>query len=164
MKWTFVAIAVVVGAFGLLALMAIGPGGRDVPDAAAAQEAARNWTSWDETDPPRREGDGWEVDVRRGDGSVVEVNLGPELELLELDEEVGPGGGLAYDEVLGQLRERAILAARPHAGGGHVRSVEREEDGAFEVDVLRPDGKMVEVDLDGRLKFAGLEYEERGDE
>jgi hypothetical protein len=72
--------AVIVTAVVALVLLAFGPGGRDVIDAAAAQEAARNWTGWERTDPPRRRHDGWEVDVHRADGSVVEVNLGPKLE------------------------------------------------------------------------------------
>ncbi|MGH2745694.1 MAG: hypothetical protein ACRDLY_19170 [Thermoleophilaceae bacterium] len=40
----------------------------------------------------RRDGDGWEVDVVRPDGSLVEVTIGDQLELKALDEELGPAG------------------------------------------------------------------------
>jgi len=164
MKWMYLAIAVVVGAFCALTLMAIGLGGRDVPDAGAAQEAARKWTGWHETDPPRRRAGGWEVDVRRPDGSIVEVNLGRELELVELDEEVGPGGVPAHDELTGERRLQAVAAARPRAGAGVVRSVERELDGTIEVDFVLPDRTVMEVDLDAGLRITGADREELGDE
>jgi hypothetical protein len=156
--------AVIVTAVVVLVLLAFTPGSRDGVDAAAAQEVARNWTGWDKTDAPRRRRDGWEVDVHRADGSVVEVNLGPELELLELDEELGPGGGPAHDELAGELRVRAIAVAHARGGPGDVRSVELERDGSIEVDIVRADRTVLEVALDPDLHVTSVAREELGDE
>jgi hypothetical protein len=164
MRWLLLVLAVVVTASGVLALLAFGPGDGDVADASRAREAARDWTGAESTDPPRRRDGGWEVDVHRPDGSVVEVNLGPDLELIELDEELGPGGGPAHDELQGERRARAIAVAHPRAGPGIVRSVERERDGSIEVDVVRPDQTVVEVELDERLRVTDVDHEELGDE
>jgi hypothetical protein len=161
-KLQVLAGVVVVAALGVLAALALGPGDGD--DAAAAEEAARNWTDAQATDPARRREDGWEVDVHRADGSIIEVNLGPELELIELDEERGPGGTPADDEVLGDERGRAIAVVRKAGVTGFVRSVERERDGSIEVDVVQPDQTIRELELDARLRVTGVEREEIGDE
>lgn len=65
------------------------------------------------------------LEVRRADGSVVEVTLGRALELRELDEELGPGGTPARAEITAELRDRAIAAARPHAGSGNRHRSQR---------------------------------------
>ena len=162
-KWQILASSVVAAALVVLALLAFNPGGDDI-DPAAAQQAARNWTGFETTDPARREGNGWEVDVRREDGSVVEVNLGPDLELIELDEELGPGGTPAYDEVQGPKRARAIAVAHAHGVRGDVRSVEQERDGSIEVDVVQDGKTVLEVDLDSRLNVRRVDEEEFDDE
>jgi hypothetical protein len=161
-KWQLLGSSVVAAALVVLALLALGPG--DDVDPAAAQEAARNWTGFETTDQARREGDGWEVDVRREDGSVVEVNLGPDLELIELDEELGPGGTPAYDEVRGERQARAIAVVHAHGVRGDVRSVERERDGSIEVDVVQPDNTVLEVDLSPGMRVRGVDDEELDDE
>jgi hypothetical protein len=161
--WQILASSLVAAALVVLALLAFSPGGDDV-DAAAAQQAARNWTGLEKTDPPRREGHGWEVDVRREDGSVVEVNLGPDLQLIELDEELGPGGTPADDEVQGAKRAKAIAVVHAHGVRGEVRSVEQEPDGSMEVDVVQPDRTVLEVDLDARMRVQGTATEQFGDE
>jgi hypothetical protein len=163
MKWYGLGMAVLAGALGVLALLAFGAGAGDEAGAAAAQRAALDWTGAERTDAPRRDGDVWEVDVRRADGSLVEVTLGPRLELRELDEELGAGGAPAPDEVTGELRERAIAAARPEGGPGPVRSVERENDGSFEVDIVRQ-RTVIEVELDRHLRVLDVDREEIGDE
>jgi len=106
-------------AFACLAFLAFGARG-DEPDAAAARQAALVWTEAELADAPRWNGDEWEVDVRRANGSLVEVTLGRDLELRELDEELGPGGAPAHDELTRPLRERAIAAARSESGPGRV--------------------------------------------
>jgi hypothetical protein len=164
MKFQLFAGAIAVAALLVLALLAFSPGYGDDFDASAAQEAARNWTGFETTDPPRRSGDGWEVDVRREDGSVVEVNLGPKLELVELDEELGPGGTPAHDELQGERRARAIAVVHAHGFRGSARSVEQERDGTIEVDVVRSDMTVLEVDLDARLRVLRVSDEEFGDE
>jgi hypothetical protein len=164
MKFQLFAGALAAAALLILGLLAFSPGSGDEFDAEAAQEAARNWTGHATTEAPRREGAGWEVDVRRADGSVVEVNLGPELQLIELDEELGPGGTPADDEVQGEKRARAIAVVHAHGVRGNVRSVEQERDGSIEVDVVGPGRTVLEVDLDAGLRVLGVSREEFADE
>jgi hypothetical protein len=65
----------------------------DAPVSASdAQATGFGWVGVGEPEGARREGDTWEVDVARPDGSLVEVTIGDHLELLELDEELGPAG------------------------------------------------------------------------
>jgi hypothetical protein len=156
-------LVIPLAAVAVLAFLAFG-GGPDEPDAAAAQETALHWTEAEFADAPRRDGDQWEVDVHRADGSLVEVTLGRRLELRELDEELGPAGAPPHDEVTGALRERVIAAARGAAGPGPVLSVEREREGAFEVDFTRPSRIVLEVELDPRLRVIDVDREEIGDE
>lgn len=158
------ALAIVTAmAVAVLAFLAFGARAEE-PDADAARLVALHWTQAERADPPRRDGELWEVDVRRPDGSLVEVTLGRDLELHELDEELGPGGSLPWDELTGALRERAIAAARPAGGPGAVLGVERERDGTIEVDFVLPDRTVLEVDLDAQLNVTGSDREELGDE
>jgi hypothetical protein len=113
---------------------------------------------------PRRDGDEWEVDVVRPDGSMVQVSLGENLELEGLDEEYGPAGTFAEDEATGRLRERAVLAAFEEVGTGEVVGVEREPAGHLEVGVLLRGGRQVEVELDSRFRVVEVQEEDPRDE
>ena len=157
-------LSLITATVAVLVLVALATRGPDEPDAAAAQRVALQWTGAQLADAPRRDGDGWEVDVRRADGSLVEISLGPTLELRELDEERGAGGATAHDEVTGALRTRAIDAARTVAGPGPVRTVEREHDGSIEVDILAPDQTILEVELDRQLRVTDTDEESITDE
>jgi hypothetical protein len=157
-------VSVVAISLAVLVLLGFGTTKKDEADAAAARHIALNWTGAELADAPRRDGDGWEVDIRRANGSLVEVTLGPELELRELDEEAGPGDSLAHDEITGERRKRAIAATRPEAGSGQVRSVELERDGTIEVDVVRSNRTVVEVELDDELRVKDIDEEDIGDE
>jgi hypothetical protein len=112
---------------------------------------------------PRREGDRWEVDVVRPDGSMVQVSLNKNLDLLGLDEEYGPAGTLAPDEARGPDRVRAVRVAFAEVGAGEVIGVERESGGRYEVGVLLRDGQ-VEVELDRRFRVTEVEGEDPRDE
>jgi hypothetical protein len=112
---------------------------------------------------PRRDGDNWEVDVVRPDGSMVQVSLSKNLDVLGLDEEYGPAGTLAADEARGANRVRAVRAAFKEVGPGEVIGVERESGGRFEVGVLQRGGQ-VEVELDRDFRVTEVEGETPGDE
>lgn len=159
-----VVLAVLVVVAGFLALLAFVGGEPPGPDAAAARAVALNWTEAKRADRPRRVEEGWEVDVRREDGSLVEVSLDRSLRLRELDEELGRGGTPAHDAVVDAGRRRAIAAARHRSGGGWVRSVEREADGTIEVDFVTHEHTVIEVELDQRLRVKDVDEEELGDE
>lgn len=112
----------------------------------------------------RRDGGRWEVDVVRPDGSMVQVNVGDDLELISLDEELGPAGTFAPDELRGRRRAGAVEAAFVETGPGQVVSVERDDNGEIDARVrTRPDG-LVQVELDGRFRVLEVHREDLGDE
>jgi hypothetical protein len=58
-------------------------------------------------------------------------------------------GGDDDQELTGSARDRAIEAALASTGGGKVLETEAGDDGAaYSVEVRRPDGTVVEVQLD----------------
>ena len=116
-------------------------------DAPQAQAAGLRWVGLGTADTPRRDGDEWEVDVTRPNGSLVEVTIGDDLELRGFDEELGPHSRRARDELSGAARKRAIAAARAAVGHGRAFSVEREAGDSIEVNLRRGHG-AVEVQLD----------------
>jgi hypothetical protein len=139
---------------------------RDEDDGFSAKDAeiaARNWVRAGDVQPARREGDNWEVDVRRPDGSLVQVTMGDELQLRDFDEEFGPAGTPASDELRGADRARAIEAAFFHVGPGRVVGVEREPSGETEVGI-RMGGDQIEVRLDERYRVIEVHPEDRSDE
>jgi hypothetical protein len=149
----------------LVALVAIALGTYDEGEAVSAEQAQAagfRWVGVGAPEAPRRDGNEWEVDVKRPNGSLVEVTIGDRLELRGLDEELGPGGVPASDELAGSARERAIDAALIAVGSARVFSVERESSGSVEVNVRRPDGTF-EVELDSG-QVVEVEPEDPGDE
>lgn len=129
-----------------------------------AEVAALEWVGAGASQGPRRDGGKWEVDVVRPDGSMVQVSLGKDLELLGLDEEYGPAGTLAPDEATGARRVRAVRAAFAEVGTGEVVGVEVESGGTLEVGVQLRGGGQVEVELDRRLRVTGVKKEDPRDE
>jgi hypothetical protein len=132
-------------------------------DSAEAKTAAMSWVGVGQAQAPRREGANWEVDVRRPDGSLVQVTMGDELELRDFDEELGPAGALASDELRGTARQRAIKAAYWHVGPGRVVGVEREPTGEIEVG-MRLGQDQIEVRLDERFRVVEVGPEDPRDE
>ena len=112
----------------------------------------------------RREDDRWEVDVVRPDGSMVQVSLGDDLKLRGLDEELGPAGTLADDELRGPARARAVRAAFTETGIGKVVSVERDTGHGIEVRVRPGGGRQIEVELDRNYRVLEVDHESLGDE
>jgi hypothetical protein len=94
----------------------------------------------------------------------VEVTFDHELNFRDLDEEIGPGGRLAEDELRGAERQRAITAAFEVTGPGSVTSVERDSPNEVEVDVRFPNGIHIEVELDRNFHVGEVEDEDPGDE
>jgi hypothetical protein len=131
--------------------------------AAEARTAALSWVGVGKAEPPRREGDNWEVDVRRPDGSLVQVTMGEQLELRDFDEEFGPAGTPASDELTGVARQRAVEAAYWHVGPGRVVGVERDPTREIEVG-MRLGGDQIELRLDERFRVVEVRPEDPGDE
>jgi hypothetical protein len=131
--------------------------------AAEAKSAALSWVHGGKAQAPRRDGDVWEVDVVRPDGSLVQVTLGERLELREFDEEFGPAGAPPPDELEGAARDRAIKAAFWHVGRGRVVGVERDSSQEIDVD-LRLGKDRIEVQLNPRFRLIGVKPEDPGDE
>jgi hypothetical protein len=160
---TRVALILVAGAIAAIAVMALWPREPEL-EAADAVAIAAGWVGAGTPQAPRHDGDEWEVDVVRPNGSLVEVTVGGRGELLGFDEERGPSGTPAPDELTGRLRGRAARAALAATGPGRVLSVEWEQGGGIEVAVRRADGTQVEVALDRRLRLRELEREDPADE
>ncbi len=135
----------------------------EIADVAKVRRVAENWVGSGESQPPRRAGDEWEVDVVRPDGSLIEVTIGDDLRLLGLDEELGPGRSAAHDEVTGPGRLRAAAAALAVVPGGAVLAVEQEQRG-IEVAVRGRDGGRLEVAMDARHQVTEIEAEDSEDE
>jgi hypothetical protein len=131
--------------------------------AGEAKTAALSWVGAGEAQAPRRDGDAWEVDIVRPDGSLVQVTLGDRLELRGFDEEFGPGHTPGPDELRGAARARAIKAAFGHVGPGRVLGVERESSREVDVD-MRLGTDRIEVQLNPRFRAIGVKPEDPGDE
>jgi hypothetical protein len=165
MFFKFVFAAYIAALFVLTVIALPNDDGR--ASASDAERAALEHVDDGTVQPARIEDDEWEVDVLRPDGSLVEVTFDYDLELRDLDEELGPGGTLAEDEIRGPLRRRAIRKALAITGSGDVPSVERDPGGEIEVNVRRRNGprtEQIEVELDSKLRVGEVEPEDPGDE
>ena len=131
--------------------------------AAQVKAAALSWVGTGQAQAPRRDGEDWEVDVVRPDGSLVQVTLGDSLELRGFDEEFGPGHTPGPDELRGTDRARAIEAAYRHVGPGRVIGVERETSREIDVD-MRMGKDRIEVQLNPRFRAIGVKPEDPRDE
>jgi uncharacterized membrane protein YkoI len=61
----------------------------------------------------------------------------------------------------GTKLERATQAALAHTGGGTVTETESGDDGAaYSVEIRRPDGRNVEIQLDDNFKVIGEEADD----
>jgi uncharacterized membrane protein YkoI len=73
----------------------------------------------------------------------------------------GGGDDAAEGEttLTGEAAEQARSAALQETGGGTVRELERdpEEGRVYEVEVKRPDGSVVDLDLDGSFKVVAVD-------
>jgi hypothetical protein len=157
---TLMLVAAAVAAGAVLALWPREPELR----AADAAEVAVGWVGAGTPQAPRRDGGEWEVDVVRPNGSLVEVTVGGRGELVGFDEERGPCGSRAPDELNGPGRARAVRAALAATGPGRVLSAEWEQGGGIEVAVRRRSGTQLEVGLDRRLRIRETEREDPADE
>jgi len=160
---TRVALLLVAGAAAAVVVPGLWPGEPEL-EAADAAAVAVGWVGAGEPQAPRREGGEWEVDVVRPNGSLVEVTVGGRGELLGFDEERGPGGSRAPDELTGPTRARAVRVALAATGRGRVLSAEWEQGGGIEVAVRRVNGTQVEVSLDRRFRIREIEREDPADE
>jgi hypothetical protein len=154
-----VLIAVLSVALGVLAI-----GLRDDEGPLDAEAVAEELVTDGVAQELRRDGNRWEVDVVRADGSMVQVNLGDDLELRSLDEEVGPAGTLAPDELRGSARTRAVQAAFAETGPGQVVSVERDSPREVKVRVRTWNGRQVGVELDHDFRVVNVDSEDPRDE
>jgi hypothetical protein len=61
----------------------------------------------------------------------------------------------------GEQRDKAVAAAKAHVGEGQVTDTEVGDDGAaYGVEILKPDGMQVEVNLDKDYRVTGTEADD----
>lgn len=81
--------------------------------------------------------------------------------------EVGPTRAATTDDddtpLTGEVRDRAVASAVAHVGGGDVNDTEMGDGGAtYGVEVRKPDGAQVEVNLDQGYAVTHTEADEDG--
>ncbi|WP_328473038.1 hypothetical protein OHA21_11460 [Actinoplanes sp. NBC_00393] len=149
-----VAVAAALGAGGAVWATAANA---DVPDsdrerigAAATQAVPGTVVEVEESDD---QGEAYEVEVRKADGSEVSVALDKDLKVVsqEADDDANeaPEPALPADQ-----RTKAETAARDAVGGGTVLDVEAADggNGGYEAEVRDSAGKEWDVDLDANFK------------
>jgi uncharacterized membrane protein YkoI len=74
-------------------------------------------------------------------------------------------GGDSDEELTGSSRDRAVAAALASTGGGQVLETEAGDDGAaYTVEIKKPDGSVVEVQLDADYTVTGDVADDDGSE
>ncbi|HEV8625510.1 MAG TPA: hypothetical protein VG034_13710 [Acidimicrobiia bacterium] len=64
-------------------------------------------------------------------------------------------------QLTGEQRDKAVAAARAHVGEGEVTDTEVGDDGAaYGVEIRKPDGTQVEVNLDKDYRVTGTEADD----
>jgi hypothetical protein len=64
-------------------------------------------------------------------------------------------------QLTGEQRDKAVAAARAHVGEGEVTDTEAGDDGAaYGVEIRKPDGTQVEVNLDKDYRVTGTEADD----
>jgi uncharacterized membrane protein YkoI len=64
-------------------------------------------------------------------------------------------------QLTGESRDKAVAAARAHVGEGEVTDTELGDDGAaYGVEIRKPDGAQVEVNLDKDYRVTGTEADD----
>ena len=100
-------------------------------------------------------GEAYEVEVRKADGTEVDVKLDKDLKVLSQDADTPDGTPDADDRALTDAeRTSAEAAAVAAISGGTVTGVEASDDQgvAYDVDVRAADGVEWDVDLDAAFK------------
>ena len=103
---------------------------------------------------------GYEVEIRREDGTSVEVTVDRDFEVVRREVD-GPDDSDDDDQVIGDELARVSTAATAAVGGGVVSDAEREEDGSYEVEVVTDDGREIDVRLDAELAVIGTPTEDQ---
>jgi len=115
-------------------------------------------------------GEAYEVEVRKPDGTEVDVSLDKDLKVVgrELDDRDDDSDGPDLDDrvLSGTERSSAEKAALAAAGGGIATEVKASDDlgEAYEVEVHKADGTEVDVTLDKSFKVVARDVDGRDDD
>ena len=124
-----------------------------------ASKAALAETGGGKVTDSERDGQTYEVEVTKDDGSEVDVHLDQNYKVVvaETDSEDGDDNDDDRDErVQGADADRASKAAVAEAGGGKATEVERDGSG-YDVEVTKDDGTQVDVNLDERFQPSAVD-------
>jgi uncharacterized membrane protein YkoI len=141
---------------------------------AAVPGASVRSVERDRDDYPRA---AYEVELTKPDGSAVEVELDANYKVIHIDRDqpssdTGDRDHSATDpddtSLGGTAAERAKAAATAAVPGASVRSIERDRDDdnpqvAYEVELTKPDGSSVEVELDASYKVIHIDRDHHAD-
>ena len=151
--------------------------GNELEQASAAALKATGGGTVNETERDSEKGAVYEVEVTKPDGSTVDVRLDGSYGVVVIDsdsEEADEGDGEEQadeddgeESLQGNERTQAEAAALKATGGGTVKGSERvsEEGGVtFKVDVTKPDGSTVDVELDASYGVVATDSDSEPDD
>jgi len=119
-----------------------------------ASKAALAETGGGKVTDSERDGQTYEVEVTKDDGSEVDVNLDEGFKPLATDKDDEDDD--RDERVTGADADRASKAAVAEAGGGKATDVERDGTG-YDVEVTKDDGTQVDVHLDERFQPSAVD-------
>jgi uncharacterized membrane protein YkoI len=104
----------------------------------------------------------YEVEVRRTDGSEIDVDLSATFDVVRTDDDLADSDDADADErpVDTDTRTRAGDAALAAVGDGDVVSVETDDGGGYDVEIRHADGTESEVTLDAALNVLHTESDD----
>ena len=102
----------------------------------------------------------YEVEVRRTDGTEIDVDLSATFDVVRTDDDVADSDDADERPVDTDTRTRAGDAALAAVGDGDVVSVESDDGGGYDVEIRHSDGTESEVTLDAALNVLHIESDD----
>ena len=154
---TGAAAAVVVGG----ATIAVAQPDPGPPDLDRAAQIGLDTAGGGDVIGVERDDDGsYEVEVRRTDGTELDVDLSATFDVLRTQDDLADSDDTDDRPVDADTRTRAGEAALAAVGEGVVASVESDDGGGYDVEIRHADGTESEVTLDAALNVLHTERDD----
>ncbi len=154
---TGAAVAVVVGGATIVVAQQ-DPGPPDLDRAAQVGVDAAG--GGDVTGVEQDDDGSYEIEVRRTDGTELDVDLSATFDVLRTDDDLADSDDADDRPVDADTRTRAGDAALAAVGDGVVVSVESDDGGGYDVEIRHADGTESEVTLDAALTVLHTESDD----